>query len=279
MPRSSTYEVVLDAGLFTPTQLQATAVGRLGFQAGTRWMRDHVGSHRTLVTRHRVGFVLWAWELEYDNTLRFVDADEARVDVRARVRGPRSSQLEVETTISGPAGVAARTRAASVPLRLAGDRALSGTPAGLPEKLVAAFRDDENERSPHRSQVPALRAELERNGERLTPDPTDLPTFRVHRHHCEVADQWYWAESIGFAGGAREECVRRHGRSTPELRRALAEGIRRIDAMWLRSGQLWDLLQVRTTAYRHGADIAFVHELGLAEDDGGGPHAIVVERT
>jgi acyl-CoA thioesterase FadM len=275
MPRSSTYEVVLDASLFTPTQLQTTAVGRLGFQAGTRWLRDHVCSHRTLVSEHRVGLVLWAWQLEYDKPLRFADADEALVEVRARLRGPRSSQLEMEVEISGPAGVAVRTRAASVPLRLSGDQALSGVPTALPDPLVAAFQADEVQRSPYRSQVPALRAAFERDGERLA---TDTTTFRVHRHHCEMADQWYWVESLGFAGGAREELVMRHGATAPELRRALADGVRRIDVTWLRAGQLWDLLQIRSTAYRHGGDIGFVHELGLADDDGA-PYAIVVERT
>jgi acyl-CoA thioesterase FadM len=276
MPRSSTYEVVLDASLFTPTQLQTTAVGRLGFQAGTRWLRDHVCSHRTLVSEHRVGLVLWAWELEYEEPLRFTDADEVLVDVGARVRGPRSSQLEVEMTICGPKGVAVRTRATSVPLRLSGDEALSGTPARLPDSLLGAFHHDEVERSPYRSQVPALRAAFERDGERLA---SDTATFRVHRHHCEVADQWYWVESLGFAGGAREEFVMRHGSTAPDMRRVLADGVRRIDVTWLRAGQLWDLLEVRTTAYRHGNDIAFVHELGLADDDRGGPYAIVVERT
>ncbi|WP_263169138.1 acyl-CoA thioesterase [Streptomyces sp. SCSIO ZS0520] len=276
MPRSSTYEVVLDAGLFTPTQLQPTAVGRLAFQAGTRWLRDHLHSHRRLVTEHRVGLVLWAWQLEYEQPLRFEDADEAEVDVRMRVRGPRASQLEAELTVTGPAGVAVRARAASVPLALSGDLALSGAPTTLPEAVVAAFREDEIERTPYLSQVRALRGSFDREGEEIASDTT---TFRVHRHHCEVADQWYWAESLGFAGGAREEFVMRHGRKAPELRRSLSEGVRRLDVTWLRAGQLWDLLQVRTTAYRHGGGLAFVHELGLAEDDdGGGPYAIVVER-
>jgi acyl-CoA thioesterase FadM len=276
MPRRSSYEVVLDASLFTPIQLQPVAVARLGFQAGARWLRDHVCSHRTLVSQHRVGLVLWAWQLEYENPLRFDDADEVLVDVTARVRGPRSSQLEMEVTISGPAGVAARTRGASVPLRLSGDQALSGVPASLPDPLVGLFEEGERERSPYRSRVPALRKTLECEGQRLDAAST---TLRVHRHHCEVADQWYWAESLGFAGAAREEYVMRYGKQTPELRRALAEGVRRVDVTWLRAGQLWDLIEVHTQGYQHGDEIAFVHELRLAEDDGGGPCAVVVERT
>ncbi|MFJ2768924.1 acyl-CoA thioesterase [Streptomyces sp. NPDC087300] len=274
MPRTSTYETVLDAGQFTPTQLQTTAVGRLAFQAGARWMRDHVCSHRALVDEHRVGFVLWSWQLEYETPLGFHDADAAVVDVRARLRGPASSQLEVEMTLSGPAGVAVRTRGASVPLRLGGDQALSGAPAPLPDALLADFKDDEVERSPHRSQVRALRGRFEREGERLAAGTT---TYRVHRHHCEVADQWYWAETLGFAAGAREELVLRHGRSAPALRRALADDIRAVDVTWLRSGQLWDLLEVRSTAYRYDGGLAFVHEIRLADDDGG-PCALVVER-
>lgn len=276
MPRSSSYEVVVDASLFTPTQLQTVAVGRLGFQAGTRWLRDHLCSHRTLVARHRVGLVLWAWQLEYEIPLRFEDADEVVVDVGARVRGPRWSQLEVAMTISGPAGVAARSRAASVPLRLSGDPALSGVSARLPDLLVEQFHEDERERSPFRSQVPALRVEFEREWSRLA---SHTVTFRVHRHHCEMADQWYWVESMGFAAGAREELIIHHAQRAPVLRRALAHGIRRVDATWLRAGQLWDVLEVLTTAYRHGDEIAFVHEVGLAEPDGGSPFAIVVERT
>jgi len=281
MPRTSAYEAVLDASLFTPAQLQPTAVGRLAFQGGTRWLRDHVCSHRTLVHEHKVGFVLWSWQLEYVHPLRFLDADDARVEVSARVRGPRASQLEVEMTLEGPAGVAVRTRAASVPLGLSGDEALSGSPMPLPAAVVAAFHDDEIERAPHRSRLRALRAGYERDGERLAAGTAD---FRVHRHHCEVADQWYWAETLGFAAGAREELVLKHGKEVPALRRALAAPIRRIDVTWLRAGQLWDLLRVRTSAHRTAEGLAFVHELGLAEDEGGrgagsgGPYAVVVEQ-
>ncbi|HEV2345917.1 MAG TPA: hypothetical protein VGS97_17595 [Actinocrinis sp.] len=276
MARSSSYEVVLDASLFTPAQMQPVALGRLGFQAGTRWLRDHVASHRTLVAQHRVGLVLWAWQLEYEKPLRFEDADAVQVDVRARVRGPRSSQLEVEMTVGGPDSVAVRSRAASVPLRLSGDLALSGASAPLPKDLVDRFHDDEREHSAFRSRIPALRAALEREGEHLGSHDS---AFRLYRHHCEMADQWYWAESVGFAGAAREEFVMRHGSRAPQLRRALAEGVRKVDATWLRAGQLWDVLAVHTEAYLYEGEVAFVHELGLAEDDGGGPCAIVLERA
>jgi len=275
MPRHSNYEVVLDTSFFTPTQLQATAVGRLAFQAGTRWMRDHVCSHRTLLSEHQVGLVLWTLQLEYEQPLRFHDADQIAIDVTARVRGPRATQLEMAMTIEGPAGVAARTHVTSVPLRLGGDEALSGAPQGLPSTLLDAFRDDELERSAYLSPVRALLGELAREGEQLGRSTTQT---RIHRHQCEVADQWYWVETLGFAGAAREELIRQHGDAAPELRRSLVEGLRRVDVTWLRAGQLWDRLELDTIAYRHRDGLAFCHELRV-KGDPGGPYAFIVEHT
>lgn len=127
-----------------------------------------------------------------------------------------------------------------------------------------------------------MRAGFARDGEQLASGRTH---FRVHRHHCEVADQWYWAETLGFAAGAREELVMRQGKALPGLRRALAAPLRRVDVTWLR-GQFRDLFEVRTTAHQVGDELAFVHELWLADDEGGigsgiedgGPYAVVVER-
>lgn len=275
MPRHSTYDVVLDTSLFTPLQLQTTAVGRLAFQAGTRWLRDHLCSHRVLLTEHRVGLVLWNLQLDYERPLRFHDADELALDVTARVRGPLASQLDMTMTLTGPAGVAVRAQATSVPLQLGGDAALSGAPRGLPPTLVAAFQDDEVERSVHLSPVRTLRSELERDGQELGRNSTQ---WTIHRHHCEVADQWYWVETLGLAGAGREELVRRHGNTAPELRRGLTEGLRRVDVTWLRAGQLWDRLELETVAYRHGSGLVFCHELRVADDPRGGPYAIFLER-
>ena len=276
MPRTSSYELVLDSGLFAPTQIETVAVARLGFQFGTRWLRDHVCSHQSMIADHQVGFVLWALHLRYENRLRFIDAERADVDVHVRVRGPRSSQLEMMMTIAGPHGVAVRSEATAIPLRLSGDEALSGAPAHMPEWLIERFHDDEREPSPFRSQVPALGARLKRDAVRVA---SEITTFRVHRHHCDAADQWYWPESLGFTGAAREEFIIQHGRKLPQLRRALIEGLRQVDAIWLRASYLWDVMLIHTTCYRQGDETAFVHELRQAGDDRGGPYAVVVERA
>lgn len=272
MARSCSYEVPLDTSLFTPLQLQPTAVGRLGFNAAARWLLEHVCSHRRLLWEHRVGFVLWAWDLRYENGLRFEDADTAKLTVSGRVRGP-GSQFECAMTIAGPAGVAVEMRAASVPLALAGDPSLSGAPSRLPDELVQRFRDDEVVRSPYRSRIPALIREIERDGDPL--GSVEQP-FRVHRHNCEVADQWYWVEALSFAGAAREELVTRHAPTCGDLVAGLAAPVREIDVSYARTYQFRDAGAVATTAYGWQDGLVFVHRLGMA--DGDGVHATVVER-
>jgi acyl-CoA thioesterase FadM len=271
--RHCTYAFVLDSSLFTPLQLQPTAVGRLGFNAGTRWLKENVCSHRDLIWEHQTGLVLWAWELEYREPLSFRDADEVELDVTGRVRGLRS-QFEVEMTISGPAGVAVATRAVLVPLALSGDAALSGRPCPLPDELLAAFREDEVEPVPYRSKLPRMQREIEDAGRPLA---TTEEVFRVHRHHCEVADQWFWAESLGFAAAGREELVTRHAAARPDLRDGLGEPIRRIDAACVQTYQFRDLGRVSTTAYDWDNRLAFVHDLGLT-DNGERVHATAIEQ-
>jgi acyl-CoA thioesterase FadM len=272
--RHCTYAFPLDSSLFTPLQLQPTAVGRLGFSAGSRWLKENVCSHRDLIWEHKIGLVLWAWELEFREPLGFRDADEAELDVTARVRGPRT-QFEVEMTISGPAGVAVAMRAVLVPLALSGDAALSGRPSPLPEELLAAFREDEIEPVPYRSKLRRMQSEIEQAGRPLAATEEE---FRVHRHHCEVADQWFWAESLGFAAAGREELVTQHAATRSDLSAGLGAPIRRIDVACAQTFQFRDLGRVSTTAYDWGDRLAFVHELGLNDNGARDVHATAIEQ-
>jgi hypothetical protein len=273
VPRHCTYEIPLDSSLFTPLQLQPIAVGRIGFNAAARWLKENVCSHRRLIWGHQTGLVVWSWELEYRAPLDFEAADEAHVDVTGRVRG-RGSQFECEMTLSGPAGVSVEMRAVSVPLELAGDAALSGRPRRLPEGVLARFCDDEIERVPRRSGVPSMQADLRREGTALA---STEESFRVHRHHCEVADQWFWPEALGFAAVGREELVVRHAASHEAVRAGLGAPVRRVEATCLRTFQFRDLGRVSTTAYDWRGRLLFVHELSLADSAKHDVHAVAIE--
>lgn len=273
MPRHCTYEIPLDSGFFTPLQLQPIAVGRLGFNAATRWLKENVCSHRRLIWEHQIGLVLWSWELDYRAPLGFDAADEARIDVTGRVRG-RGSQFESEMTISGPDGVSVEMRAVSVPLELTGDAALSGRPRSLPEEILTRFRDDEIDPVPRRSAVPGLQADIRREGTALA---STEESFRVHRHQCEVADQWFWPEALGFAAVGREELVMRHAASHAAVRAGLQAPVRRVEAICRRTYQFRDLGRVSTTAYEWRDRLSFVHELGLADSATDEVHAVAIE--
>lgn len=274
MPRHCTYQLPLDSSFFTPLQLQPIAVGRIAFNAATRWLKENVCSHRRLIWDHRIGLVLWSWELDYRAPLTFDAADEVRIDVTGRVRG-RGSQFECETTLSGAAGASVEIRAVSVPLELAGDAALSGRPRPLPEEILARFRDDEIDPVPRRSGVPRMHADIRREGTVVA--STD-ESFRVHRHHCEVADQWFWPEVFGFAAVGREELVVRHAASHAAVRAGLHDPVRSVETICGRTYQFRDLGRVSTTAYEWRDGLFFVHELGLADSATDDVHAVAIER-
>lgn len=260
----------VDSGFFTPLGLQPAAVCRLAFDAAGRWLGRHAIGHRRLVADHRTGLVLWSVQLAAGDPVGFFDAGCLRVVVTGRVRGG-GTQLECDVEVSGPGGRPARLRACSVPLRLDGGPALSGTPARLDPEVLAAFLPDEIEALPHRSPLPALQAAIAAGGAPLAEGVTP---FVIHRHQCEVADQWFWPEAVSLAAAGREDLVRAEAERLPRLRLAMRAPVSRIDLLLRRPFFLFDEGAVRSTAHEWEGRLAFVHELAGAE----GPRALAIER-
>src|SRR5262249_14220269 len=160
------------------------------FNGAARWLSRHAISHRRLVVEHRTGFVFWSVQLVPGDPVGFFDADGLDVTVTGRVLGG-GTQVACDVEVRGPVGRPARLRAGGVPLRLDGGPALSGAPARLGPEVLSAFRADEIEARPHRSPLPGLRAAVAARG---TPLASGRTPFVIHRHQCEVADQWFWPE-------------------------------------------------------------------------------------
>ena len=257
MPRWCAYEVPVDTGFFTPLHLQPTAVCRLAFNAAGRWLSRHAISHRRLLAEHRTGLVLWSVQLVSGDPVGFFDADRLVVRVTGRVRGG-GTQVECDVEVRGPVGRATRLQACCVPLRLDGDPALSGTPARLCPEVMSAFLADEIEARPHRSTLPSLRAAITAGGAALAGGRTP---FVIHRHQCEVADQWFWPEAVSLAGTGREELVRAEAERVPRLRLAMRTPVGRLDLLFRRPFFLSDEGAVLSTAYDWEGRLAFVHEL------------------
>ncbi|HEX2680752.1 MAG TPA: acyl-CoA thioesterase [Candidatus Dormibacteraeota bacterium] len=263
MTRWDVYEVPVDTGLFTPLGLQPTAVCRLGFNAAGSWLAEHAISHRTLVAEHRTGFVVWSAQLNFDQPVCFLDADSLELRVTGRIRGA-GTQFECNVSI----GESTRMSACCVPLRLDGDPALSGSPARLGADVLSAFLPDEIDSRPHLSPVPQLCAEVNREGRLVAGGQT---SFVIHRHQCEVADQWFWPEAVSLAGAGREELVR-----SDKLRSGIATPLRRLDLLYNRPFFLFDEGMVSSTAYAWRERLVFIHELHGIER--GRPRAIAVEQ-
>ena len=272
MPRWSPYEIPVDTGLFTPLGLQPTALCRLGFNAAGRWLGRNAISHRSLLAEHQTGLVVWSAQLAFDEPVGFFDADCLEMRVTARIRGA-GTQVEFDLEVGSPLDTRARLQACCVPLRLDGDAALSGIPARLSPEVMAAFLPDEVEGRPHRSPVPGLRAAVLGDGTALG---QHRQPFVIHRHHCEVADQWFWPEAVSLAAGAREELVRAEAERVPVLLPGLRTPVRRLDLLFSRPFFLFDEGAVRSSAYQWEGRLVFIHELVGSHDEK--PRALVTEQ-
>lgn len=272
MARWSSYEIPVDTGLFTPLGLQPAAVCRLGFNAAGRWLARNVVSHRRLVADHHTGLAVWSAELAFDEPAGFFDADCLEMRVTGRVRGA-GTQFECEAEVGGPLDSSARLRACCIPLRLEGDPALSGLPARLSPEVMRAFLPDEIEARPHRSLLPGLRAAVVENGVALARGRT---SFVIHRHQCEVADQWFWPEAVSLAAGGREDLVRAEAGRVPLLLSALRTPVRRLELLFSRPFFLFDEGAVRSVAYEWEGRLVFIHELVGREEEP--PRALVAEQ-
>jgi hypothetical protein len=268
------YRVPVDTSLFTPLHLQPTAACRLAFNAAGLWLRHNVLSHRRLVREHRTGLVIWSVQLVYGDRITFFDADELEVRVAGRIRG-RGTQFECRVEIRAPTGTPTRLSAWLIPLRLGEDGDLLGTPARLGPDVAARFRAEEVDDRPHTSPVPRLRASITREAGPLALGRTP---FTVHRHQCEVADQWFWAEAVSLSGSGREELVRAEAERLPRLRQAMRAPPERLDVLFERPYYLFDRGEVVSTAYDWRGKLAFVHELFGAGNEGEGPRALAIEQ-
>lgn len=295
--RWSYLRVPADTGLYTPLHLQPAAVCRLAFSAAGLWLSQHLVSHRRLVTEHRTGLVFWSVELVYGDRVSFFDDEEVGVEVTARVRaggtqfesvvalGPALSGGVSRARVNGgedaeggfhPQGKGARLRACLVPLRLDDDLALAGAPGRLSDELMALIRPQELEELPHRSPVPRLRAEIAAQALPLARIETP---FVVHRHQCEVADQWFWPEAVSLAGGGREELVRSEAERMPALLQGMRVPMERLDVLFQRPYFLFEEGVVVSTAYEWCDRLAFVHEfVDAGVGSGGRPRAVAIER-
>ncbi|TDD87830.1 hypothetical protein [Actinomadura rubrisoli] len=276
MPRADRHRVPADAGLFDPLQLQPAAVGRITFDAGTRWLRRHLISHRRLLTECGTGLVVWSVRIRYERALGFADTEElgVRTQVMALCGG---GQVRCEVAIDDGRDTRPAVRASLVliPLRIEGEPSLAGNPAALDPRLLKLFRHDELLPVPHTSPVPRLRRELGRLG---APRARASTAFRIHRHMCEMADQWFWPTALTLAATGRAELIRGCARPPERVPDGLSRPVRTLDVLLERPFYLFDEGRVVSSVWSDADGPTFVHELRSGDSERGLEHGWVVER-
>jgi acyl-CoA thioesterase FadM len=263
------FNVPLDTSLFTPLQLQPRFLFWLGMNGWSRWVREHLVSFRRLIREHNLGVVVVSVGLEYLRPFGFFDAAELVVEIgwRARMGGV---VLEGEIDYIGGNERVAKGGCTLRPVRLQDQQSLAAVPSRLSRALLDQFQSDEIDRERPRRVLPAVIESIER-GECIAEAACPLT---IHRHDCEVADQWSFIDLPSHAGAARERLVLERAGSVPFLGSALANPVRSIHVELSRAMFLLDEATTHTKAYRSNGELGLVHRLGTGTQE----HAVVAER-
>jgi acyl-CoA thioesterase FadM len=258
--------------MFTPLQLQPRKLLSIGMSGWARWCREHLVPFPAMVREHLTSLVVTGLEIEFQEPLRFFDADlvEFKVGVRARSRG---TSLHLSMACSAGGRSAAHMKAICVPVLIQDGESLSAMPGRLPEPLLTRFQADEFISKP----VPRkVREELRAIADE-SPDCEEKTEFVVHRDLCEVADQWSYIELPGIVAPGREGMSLDPPRGLDALRAGVSGPMIRFNAEIRRPFYVFDSGTVITKAYVRPSGVVFVHELWNAVNDDR-PHATVIEQ-
>jgi len=272
--RALTFELVPDAGSFTPLQLKPTFILGGCFSGSHRWSRTYGVPHQAAIRELHTAFVVHVAKVKYLE--RYVYQDAETLTVTATRRAMRDgAEVEVHTTFeSRPGHPVAESSLCVVPLAVSeGSPELAALPAPLPESYLSQLDPSEILHEAYPSPFPTVLREVVERGELLG---SFEHSFFVHREHCEFVDQWYFVNATLFAASSRERMVFELGAKMPALRRGLSLPVREMDLLFSRPFYLFDQGKARTRAFRAPEGVVFVHE--LLRDDPQDPHALVVER-
>jgi hypothetical protein len=96
----------------------------------------------------------------------------------------------------------------------------------------------------------------------------------IHRHDCEVADQWSFIEIPSHAEAARECLVMERAADVPALSATMTNPLRSVHAEIRKPLFVLDEATIATSVHRSGDEIGVIHRLCSATEE----HAVVVER-
>jgi acyl-CoA thioesterase FadM len=265
MEAANRFELATDTGQFTPDQLQPATVIALGFQGWAQWLREFLVPFPSLVHDEHIGVVVVALSIRYERPFRFRDATALGVVSTVRLMGG-GRLLALRTELEAASRAVAITETTLRVISLGDDDSLAAAPGRLPPHLQRedVMADHHVARLPR--PVRSMIGQLEIEG----PIAASRHDFTVHRHLCEVADQWSIIHVPSLAAAARETLLLARA-DDPQLASALGRPFERIDVELGRPLFLFDDAVVATNVYRDGT--VFTHRI---ESDAG-VHATIIE--
>ena len=272
MIRSINFDIPFETRLFTPFQLQPKSLCEIISTGFSRWTQEHLFSFPRLINEHRVSVVVAGIQLEYLRPLTFFDADTLDINFSLTVRA-EGKMLVLNAQYKANDELVARSQLRVIPV-LISDETLSALPGKLPPAVYERFTEDERIEGRPERYVNNLALEIEANGRYLH---SYTHHFFLHRHICEVADQWSYTDLVSHVAASREMMALEHGQDIPELMHGLSQPLKQVDAELSRPYYAFDNGLVESKAYCHEGRLALIHHL-YSDIGSNKAHAVVIER-
>ncbi|WP_321781838.1 malate synthase A [Paraburkholderia sp. J94] len=269
--RLTTLRLTSSSGMFTHLQLKPRAAFSFAFMGWSAWLIEHAVAHAAMIRDHATGFVPIALDIDYLEPATFFDCEQLDVVTEVRTWNPRRFHTlqDVDVEIASSRGQRiARIRLQEVCVRIESPDTLAAEPGRIPESLASLLdtHDDIDERPVLRNRD-LSQSDNDHAEEALA---QARHPFTVHRHACELADQWYSEHVCDFVGDSREALVFARLAEHPALLAGLAQRVERIHIGLRRPYMLFDRGEVLTRARRQGDALQFVHRLLTASGENAG---------
>ncbi|WP_082508634.1 malate synthase A [Burkholderia sp. Leaf177] len=262
--RQTTSALTCSSGMFTNLQLKPRVAFSFGFMGWSAWLMEHAVSHAALVRDHLTGFVPIGLSIEYLGPFSFLDCETMDVVTRVSTWNPHGFHTlqDIDVLLSTKHGnQVARITMQEVCVRIESPQTLAAAPGRLPSGLAPMFLDSPADIHERPTLMNRGTPQVPEDAERIIEYRHD---FIVHRHACEVADQWYSEHVCDYVGDSREAMVMQWLDTHPALLPGLSQRIERISIGLRRPYMLFDRGYVITTAYCVGQEIHFHHRLMTA---------------
>lgn len=265
----------IDPTLFSPIQFHPHALLEFGVNDVCAWFIKYLGvSIARQLKDYQQSMVVVGCEINYARPFQFFDAAEFTA-ILDKVRLRQSNTvLEFFHVFAAQEEVFARVILHWKLLRLDGAAALSAVSGHMHESLLVRFKEEEIDSSPIQRKLLTYVSEVECSSPVCVEDSLDIT---LHRHQCEVADQWTFFQLTSLVAQARECLVMSKAAAQYRMSKVLGVPLKQVAMELSCPVYLFELMRVHTKLYKWQGQWVFIHRI-YNVDRGHALAATVVER-